>query len=405
MNINQQKITPPAKRLFDAPVWSLGFRPFYWLGATYGALLVPLWILHLAGAIDVNGPLIGAGWHAHEMVFGFAAAIITGFLFTAVRNWTGKPTPTGWKLAGLAAIWLLARILMFTGPSVLASVVDLAFLPLMAIGIGIPIWQSGNYRNLIIVVLLFVLFLINLNIHAQAWDIIDFGPDTSIIVGLNVFALFITIIAGRVMPMFINNAVPGAGAGRTKFVEIATIAGMALVLIAEIIRASWPSLMEVSLVSNIYAGFLLVLAALQLVRLAGWKPQKTLHNPMLWILPLSYFWLSMSVAFKALSLIWPQIDPIIATHLLAIGAIGGMMLAMMTRSALGHTGYAIKAGPVETACFWLIQVAVIARVASVFVPAGIYMPTLVLTTVAWTSAFGLFSIRYWKILTSQRIGP
>ncbi len=402
MNNDPKKTRSALTGPFDAPVWSLGFRPFYWLGATYSAILLPLWILHLGGTISINGPMQGAVWHAHEIIFGFATAILTGFLFTAVRNWTGLPTPTGWKLAGLAAIWLLARILIFTGPSVLASLIDLAFLPLMALGIGVPIWKSGNRRNFIIVALVLVLFLFNLNFHTQAWELVDFGPDTTLVAGLNVFGLLITIVGGRVMPMFINNAVQGADAGRIKFVETGTVTGMAIVLIAEIIRASFPSSIETTVFENLYAGFLILLTILQFTRLVMWKPHKTLHNPMLWILPLSYFWLTTSLAFKAISLVWPQVDPIIATHLLGIGAIGGMMLGMMTRSALGHAGYAIKAGPVETACFLFIQLAVVMRIASMFVPPEIYMPTLLVASLAWSLAFGLFSIRYWKIVTRVR---
>ena len=114
-------------------------------------------------------------------------AILTGFLFTAVKNWTGHPTPTGWQLACLAGIWLLARILLFSGPSVLASLIDLAYLPLMGLGIGLPIWKSRNRRNYVILLVISALFVINLYTHAKAWDIITFGPEPTLITGLNLF--------------------------------------------------------------------------------------------------------------------------------------------------------------------------------------------------------------------------
>ncbi len=388
--------------LFDAPVWSLGFRPFYLLGSIYAALLIPFWVLHLSGEVSLYGPFSGPGWHAHELVFGFAAAILTGFLFTAVRNWTGKPTPSGASLAGLAAIWLLARILMITGPSALASIVDLAFLPLMATGIIRPIWQSGNRRNFVVVALIAILYIANICAHAGAWEFIEYDPQLAISIGLNVFALFITIIAGRVMPMFINNAVPGAGAGRIKPIELGTVLGMVFVLIVETARTVFPDMMDNSAISSVYALLLLALTGLHLARLNRWRVFKSLHNPILWIMPLSYFWLAASVGFKALALLVTQIDPIIATHMLGVGAVGGMMIGMMTRSALGHTGRAVKAGPVETICFWLIQFAVIARVASIVAPPDYYLSLLTVAAFCWSTAFALFAIRYWPFVTRPR---
>ncbi len=389
--------------MFATPLWSLGFRPFYLLGAIYGAILIPLWILHLFGAVPFNSTFDGTIWHAHEVIFGFAVAILTGFLFTAVKNWTGHPTPTGWQLAGLAGIWLLARILLVSGPSVLASLMDLAYLPLMGLGIGIQIWKSRNRRNYIILLVIFVLFLINLYTHARAWDIISFGPEPTLVTGLNLFALLITIVAGRVMPMFINNSVPGANAGRIQLVEIGVIAGMIILFVIETFRAAFPDLLETTIFSNAYAAFLILLTSLHLIRIAKWNPHKTLHNPMLWIMPLSYFWLTASVAIRAMHQIWSQVDPIVATHILGIGAMGGMMLAMMTRSALGHTGRAIEASKIETACFVLIQFAVITRIASVVVPGEFYTPLLHTSATCWALAFGLFTIRYWPIVTRARV--
>ena len=385
--------------MFSTPLWSLGFRPFYLLGAIHGAILIPVWILHLFGVVSINSTFDGSIWHSHEVIFGFAVAVLTGFLFTAVKNWTGYPTPTGWQLAGLAGIWLLARILLISGPPLLASVIDLAYLPLMGLGIGQPIWKSRNRRNLIILVIIIALFLINLYAHARAWDIITFGPEPSLVTGLNLFALLITIIAGRVMPMFINNTIPGADARRIQLIEIGAITGMVILFAADLASAAFTDWQNNPLLSNTYATFLILLTSIHLIRFIKWNPHKTLHNPMLWIMPLSYFWLIASTAFRAIHLIWPQVDPIIAIHILGIGAMGGMMLAMMTRSALGHTERAIKAGKIETACFVLIQIAVITRIASIAVPTDFYTPLLHGSATAWALAFGLFAMRYRPILT------
>jgi len=389
--------------MFTKPIWSLGFRPFYLLGAFFGAILIPLWLLHLTGSVSIDSTFSGSSWHAHEVIFGFAVAIMTGFLFTAVKTWTGHPTPTGAALAALAGIWLLARIMLISGPSVLASLVDLAYLPLMGLGIAIPIYKSRNKRNYIIVAIISVLFLINLYSHGKAWELIDFGPEPTFVTGLNLFALLITIVAGRVMPMFINNSVPGANAGRIPFVDKGAVIGMAILFVIETFRAAFSEIAETAAFSNTFALFLILLTGLHLIRIVKWNPHRTLHNPMVWIMPLSYFWLIISVALKAASLIWPEVDHIISTHILGIGAMGGMMLAMMTRSALGHTGHEIVAGKTETACFILIQIAVVARIASIFVPADLYMPMLQISAFGWASAFALFAIRYWPLVTNSRV--
>jgi uncharacterized protein involved in response to NO len=352
--------------------------------------------------IDINGPFTGTNWHAHEMIFGYAVAVLTGFLFTAVKNWTGILTPTNWKLAALAVIWLSARILLITGPSLLASLVDLAFLPLMALGIGIPIWKSGNKRNIVVVTLVAVLFLANTIFHANAWELIEVDMELAFITGLNIFALFITLIAGRVMPMFINNSVPGARAGRIKPVEMGAMLAMVLIVVIDLARGLVPGLEDSSWFPLAYALFLLVVASLHGARLFRWHSHKTLKNPILWIMPLSYFWLAVSVALKALHFIWPELELIVSIHALSMGAIGGMMIGMMTRSALGHTGRAIHARWIETSCYWLIQLAVVSRLASFFIPTDYYMSTLILAALFWSSAFGLFAISYGPMLARPR---
>ncbi len=393
---------PPSLGLFNRPLWSLGFRPFYLLGATASSLLVILWLLHLQGVFNINGPFAGAVWHAHEMIFGYAAAVLTGFLFTAVKNWTGLMTPQGGRLALLSGLWLAARVLMITGPSALASIVDLAFLPLVAVSIAMPMWQSGNRRNLVLVVMIGLLFIANCLYHADAWGLVKTGGEAAFVVGLDIFALLITLIAGRVMPMFINNAIAGAGAGRIKQIELGCLVGMALILVIDVARAFFPAFEEAPGARFAYALLLFGLAGLHLTRLYRWRVHKTLHNAIVWIMPLSYFWLTASLVVKAIALIWPAVDPLIWVHLLVVGAIGGMMIGMMTRSALGHTGRPVRAGLVEILCFWLIQLALAARLASFAVPTDYYFAALSATTVFWSTGFGLFAVAYWPKLSRPR---
>src|SRR5690349_15490508 len=150
--------------LRTAPVFALGFRPFYLLAALIAALDVPLWLAQYAGWAMPSGYLSGMAWHAHEMMFGFATAVLTGFLFTAARNWTGLPTPTGMALAALAGLWLAGRVLLLSGPGWLAAIVDVAFLPAVAASLWLPLYRSRN-RNQFFVALLLALGAANLLFH------------------------------------------------------------------------------------------------------------------------------------------------------------------------------------------------------------------------------------------------
>ena len=156
-------------------LFSLGFRPFYLLAAIFAVLSVPTWMLFFFGGVQAGGYLRGVAWHSHEMIFGFAPAVIAGFLLTAVRNWTGQPTPTGAPLLGLVLLWVLARLLMLTGPESLAVLIDILFLPALAIAVAVPIWRSRNVRNYKILAILVMLTLANVWYHLANVGILPSG--------------------------------------------------------------------------------------------------------------------------------------------------------------------------------------------------------------------------------------
>ena len=354
---------------------ALGFRPFYLLAGAYAALAVPLWALQYAGWLAGANLL----WHAHEMLFGYAFAVIAGFLLTAVRTWTARPTPSGAPLAAIAGLWLAARMLAFH--SLLASsILDALFALAVAWGIGRPILASGN-RNWYFIA--FVLALGAASVAFQAW------PQAALAVGLDVVLLVIAIMGGRVIPSFTNHAVMGAGARRVQWVEYAALGSVLLLIVLDLLQipAWWAALPA---------------AALHAVRVALWAPLATRARPILWILHLSYAWIVVHLVLRGLAAL-DLVPPGLATHALTVGVIGGLTLGMMTRTARGHTARPLKVGAWEIAAFVLVHAAAAVRVFLPLVLPQIYMALMIVSGVLWSAAFAIFTAAYLPILSRPRL--
>jgi uncharacterized protein involved in response to NO len=366
-------VDPRRFALFD-----LGFRPFYLLAGAYAALAVPLWALEYAGVL----PGAGVAWHAHEMVFGYAYAVVAGFLLTAVRTWTGRPTPTGAALAALAALWLAARALAFVSLP-LAAWANALFALGLAVAIGRPLLAAGNRRNYFFVLL--VLALGGAGALVQAW------PQRGLALGLDLVLFAIAVVGGRVMPMFTNNAIAGARARRDPWLENAALGALLLLLAADAAERV-----------EIAAVLAAIAAALHAARLALWSPHRTLGKPLVWILHVSYGWLVAHLALRAAAG-FDLVPYALGTHALAVGAIGGMTLGMMTRTARGHTARALVAGRAEVAAYLLVQVAAIARVlVPLALPAAQLWATLA-AALFWCAAFAAFTIAFLPILARPRL--
>jgi uncharacterized protein involved in response to NO len=356
---------------------ALGFRPFYLLAGCYAALAVPIHVLQFTGLLPRPEPL----WHPHEMLFGYAFAVITGFLFTAVRNWTGRPTPSGATLGAIAGLWLAARILAFWSLPAGAAL-DAAFACAVAWGIGRPLVASGNRRNLFFVALVLLL--------GAASVAFTLYPAQSLRVGMDAVLFIMTVIAGRVVPSFTNNAVR-AGAKSLGWLERASIGSLPLLFAAS------------------FAGFdaaagaiALAAAALHAARLLLWRPWKTLGRPILWILHASYAWIVAHLVLRGLADLG-LVSASLATHALTAGAIGGLTLGMMTRTARGHTGREIAAGPAEVAAYGLVLAAGAVRVfGPLAFPAG-YVAFIELSAVLWSAAFAVFAVSYAPMLVHPRL--
>ena len=392
MGTAQQKNKPTAMALL-----ALGFRPFYLVAAVFAIVAIPAWLVSYAGGDLAGYYLQGMAWHSHEMIFGFAAAVIAGFLLTAVRNWTGRPTPTGTLLAGLVTLWLLARVLMLTGPANAAALIDILFLPALGVAVAIPIWAGRNARNYKILAVLSVLTLANVGYHlASSGSLpLEFGR-ISMTAALDVISILIAIVGGRVIPAFIGNAVEGANPRHIRSVEFVSVGALVVILVAGVVKA-WIAVPPIA-----YLIILVVAAVGQGVRLLLWQPFRARGNALLWMLPVAYAWLPVSLALRALEL--QSIVPFgTAIHALTIGAIASLMMAMMMRSALGHSGRPLVAGLAEVGAFVLLQLSAIVRILAASIAPGAYREAMIVSGVLWTLAFVMFLWRYWPVLTRPRI--
>ncbi len=383
-------IESPPPRQFA--LWDLGFRPFYLFAGIFAALSVPLWAARFAGWLGEWVYASESSWHAHEMIFGYAFAVIVGFLFTAVRNWTGRPTPAGPALGAIAALWLCGRILALTPWTSLAGAADIAFAAAAAIGIGVPLVASGNRRNYFFIVLIALFGAANLAFHLAKASIIDLQPEYLIRLALDLILFVMSVMGGRVIPMFTASAVPGSKPTRHALLERIALGSILAMIAADVLSAS----------GNIVAVIASLAALAHAVRLALWQPWLTLGRPILWILHASYGWIVIHLALRALASL-DIVPASLATHALTVGAIGGMTLGMMTRTARGHTGRTLQAGLLETACYSLVQLAAVVRVlVPIAVPAW-YFSAVTVSGLLWFAAFALFTATYWPILTRPRV--
>lgn len=386
---------PPHAPPRGGALFALGFRPFYLLASVFAALTVPLWALQFSGILG-QAYLAGPLWHAHEMVFGFTLAVIVGFLFTAGRNWSGQPTPTGWVLALLAALWIAARVLVLTPFAVAAAVANVAFPLAAALGLAIPFYRARNQRNYFFVGLLLVLAVAAALIHLSQLGLVTAPAWLGIRAALDVVLFIVVVMGGRVIPMFTNNGVPGTQAVRQPLVEKAAL-GLVLALLVADVAAD---------MAGLHGWPMAVIAGLAAVAHAWrwmlWQPWKTWRVPLVWVLHLAYAWVPVHLLLRALGE-QGLVPPSLASHALAVGAVGGLIVGMMTRTARGHTGRPLKADRFETACYVFIALAAVVRVGLPLMDPAQTVHAVLVSACLWSAAFGLYAVRYWPVLSRPRL--
>ena len=381
----------PAAQVPAFALWQLGFRPFYLLASGFAALSIGLWALQYSGVLG-SAYLQGPMWHAHEMLFGFTFAVVVGFLFTAGRNWSGRPTPTGMPLAALALLWVAGRILVITPFGWAAAIVNAAFPLVAAIALAIPFVASGNRRNYFFVGLLLLISGASLSVHLAELGVISMPGWFGIRLALDVVLFIMTVMAGRVIPMFTNNGVPGAGAARHPALEQLALGSVLLLVVAD----------ALPLPGWVTATHTAVCAIAHGARWMLWRPWKTLRVPIVWVLQAGYLWIPVHLALRCMAGIgW--VPHSAATHALTAGAAGGLIIGMMTRTARGHTGRPLHADRADVACYLLILGGALIRVFGPLVAPSLTVPAVVVSAALWSAGFGLYAVRYWPVLTRARL--
>ena len=378
----------PARPPYAGPaILSHGFRPFFLAASLFAAGVIPVWILLWRGEIAPRGPFAPVDWHAHEMLFGYAAAVIAGFLFTAIPNWTGRMPTRGWPLAALVAVWLAGRLAV-AGlpplPPVAVMAFDCAFLLLIAAMAGIEIAAGRNWRNLMVVAPVLLLLAANATFHIEAMR--TGTSDIGRRLALAVVVFLITLIGGRVIPSFTRNWLVQRGIARLP-VPFGRFDGLCLGSGAAALLA-WAVLPD----AGGTAVLLVVAGGLHLARLARWRGEATWSSPLLLMLHVAYLFVPLGLLATACAAAGLVI-PAVGVHLLGIGAIGGMTMAVMMRATKGHTGRGLVAGPWLSAAFALVVAAAILRVAA---PDRALLPGLDGLTAAatlWTLGYGILAVR------------
>jgi len=381
----------------DPVVFELGFRPFFWMAALFALFSMGLWLANLL--LDLN--LLPAAlppilWHAHEMIFGYALAVVAGFLLTAVRNWTGIATLHGRWLQGLVLLWLLARLLPFISATAgwwLAMVADTLWIAGLALALTHPIVLAKKWKNLMVIALVYGMLIANTLFNLGMLNLLEGGSRIGIYLGLYLLLALILLLAGRVMPMFIRNGIdhPFTPCNRRWVNVIAMVLFPLFVLADLLIAAPW----LIALLSTL-------LAVVHAIRLLGWYTPAIWRKPLLWVLMIAYGWIIFGFALKSAA-VMGLCSPFLALHSFAVGGIGMISLGMMARVAWGHSGRDLNQPPSALfAIFSLLAVASLLRVVMPLLLPELYSWWLTLSQLLWLSAFSAFLWCYTPVLWLPR---
>ena len=375
-----------------------GFRPFFFLSASWAVIALVLWILAYSGSLVLPSAFEPLIWHRHEMLFGFVGAVIAGFLLTAIPNWTGRLPIAGWPLAGLVGLWAAARLSVlfsaWTG-TVAAAIIDVGFYFVLA-GLAAREVVAAKNRNLPPVVMVFLMGVANAADHAAAAKMLP-DADVGIRAAISIVIMLISLIGGRIIPSFTQNWMKKQGITRrlpmqpTRF-DLAVLVTTAVGLLAWITAPdSLPT-----------GGLLIAAGCAQALRLSRWGGRRSVRDPLVVILHIGYLWVPVGLLLLGASILGTSVPRSAAIHALTAGAMATMILAVMTRAILGHTGRELVAGSKTVLIYGLVTFGAVIRVAASF---GVLDFTIGMEVAAgaWAGAFALFLAIYGPILFRPRI--
>ena len=369
--------------------FALGFRPFFLGAALWAVVDILLWLTVYRG-VDV-GPLYydPLTWHAHEMVFGFTAAVLAGFLLTAAGNWSGHPTPKGPKLAALFSLWLAGRLAPLGASLLPAGVIagiDCAFLPCLIIAL-VPALRRGKLLNWIFPLMLLGLTAANALVHAQVLEYSQQTARTGLYISIYFVVLMIQVMGGRVIPFFTGRSTEGATPTKRPWLDQLAIGLYIVFVIVDLMGAP----------ATLTRGVALAAAAAHTARLFGWCVSGVWSKPLLWILYLAYAWIIAGLILRVL-----PVSPFATIHAFTAGTVGVMCLGMMTRVSRGHTGRPLETDKIAVSSFVLINLAALLRVGGTMTGSSVYVWAISISAVLWAIAYALFLFGHTKMLTHSR---
>jgi uncharacterized protein involved in response to NO len=375
-------------------LFAYGFRPFFLAAGLWAAFGILLWLPQYMGALTLPTHFSALDWHVHEMLYGYVAASIAGFLLTAIPNWTGRLPVSGWSLAGLAALWLAGRAAILLSAKVgglTAAAIDVGFLVVLAAVAAREIIVGKNWRNLRVLIVLGVLILGNVVFHAEV--LLEGAANYGTRIAIAAVMLLLSLIGGRIVPSFTNNWLTRNNPGRlpvpfSRF-DMATLAASACALLGWIAAPTNP----------VSGALLLIAGIMQSVRLVRWAGDRTLADRLVLILHVGYAFVPLGFLLIGLSTMIAAIPASAGVHAWSAGAIGVMTLAVMTRASLGHTGQPLQAGRATQAIYAAVVVAAFARIIAAFDGS---LELLELSGLAWIAGFTLFLLVYGPLLVARK---
>ncbi|WP_234495277.1 NnrS family protein [Vibrio maritimus] len=375
------------------PAWlRLGFRPFFLLGSVYAIFAVVAWVIMFQTGQPDALKVPALWWHAHEMIFGFAMAIVVGFVLTAVQTWTGINGTKHYRLLILVGLWVATRILFWTPvPLWLTSSIESLFIALAAYEVGFRVYRSKGWRNLFFVPLFLLAIFANFASYATIKGMPPFSSSAVWQAMLWWFTILLSVMGGRVIPFF--------AARRFQYEKPQPIVWLEWLSTLPLMMLFVLSFFPLSL-ATLGKPLMLIAGALQLARWIRWKPWLTLSEPLVWSLMLTYLCLPLSLLYRGI--LTDAFAAHAMLHLFAVGALGGLVLAMISRVTMGHTGRAIYEGPNMTLAFGAIILAAVVR--SVGVPLWPqHMFTMVdISAGLWAFAFAMYVYHFGKMLVTPR---
>jgi uncharacterized protein involved in response to NO len=389
----------PVYKGSQGPVFfAAGFRPFFLFAAIQAAVMLPLWLLAFTGLLPVAAHWNPVVWHSHAMVFGLGGAAVGGFLLTAVPNWTNTHHVSGKPLMALFGLWLAGRVAIALAaflPAALVAVLDLGYLPLLAFLLARPLIKAGKWRNIVFLPILGVLWLAGMCAHIEALTGKVAGL-RGVTLGIFILLLMIAIVGGRIIPSFTQNWLRMQG----RPVEVAPVGWIesggagGIVALAGLAQAFWPA-------SPLAGVLLLLAAAVHAWRLSGWHGLKTASSPILLVLHVGYAWMVLGFALLGLSAFIEPLPPSAALHALTAGSVATMIIAVMSRAALGHAGHPLVVAKATVWAYGLISGGALLRVVAPVIPDGMMVLTMAGGGL-WTLGWILYVVVYFPICTRPR---